>query len=239
MTAVKSVTIRIVPGEKKLIDEFDALKIPYELSPLDVGDVHIISGDTVEVIIERKEGKDLEASIKDGRYEEQKLRLKSLISPTFSERRIVYLIENLPKTSNIKKSLWSAITNMYQRDGFTVFQTKNLLESAEYISSLAASISKYSELTPSTVPSELKITETQIKKRKVSPEDFFLNTLMLIPGVNEVATCIVEKYPSMSSLKLAFNCENPGSVLKDLIRKNGRKVGPVISERIYDYFKNQ
>jgi crossover junction endonuclease MUS81 len=234
----------VVPGEKKIIDELVSQKIPFDLRPLDVGDIHIVrihedGVEKVEMIIERKEGKDLEASIKDGRYREQKARLKSLICEKFESWRIAYLIENVPKTSSIEKSLWSSMTNTVCRDRFTVFQTKNTSESVKWLGSLMASLEKHEDVasTQETSKPNLLITETQIKKRKVVPTDFYLNTLLLIPGVNEAAQVIVETYPTLTSLITALkNSPSPKSVLKDIPLKSGkRKLGPALSERICEY----
>jgi crossover junction endonuclease MUS81 len=243
----KQLKLVVVPGESKLIEELVKMNVAFTTEPLDVGDVHIRTEDgNVEMVIERKEGKDLEASIKDGRYKEQKERMKALVSVTFPRHRIVYLIENMPKTSSLKKSLWSSVTNMQYRDGFTVFQSKNVSESVDYIVSMMNTIATQQEMSEdgsvaTSSTSNLKITETQIKKRKVCPEDFFLNTLMLIPGVNEVATSVVEKYPTISTLQEAFKSSPaPSMILKDLERPSGKmKIGKVLSERIFTFFSKQ
>lgn len=70
--------------------------------PLDIGDVHICFGDGngdgdgnkgERIIIERKTLADLTASIKDGRYKEQKVRLLASGSPP---QHIIYILEDVP-----------------------------------------------------------------------------------------------------------------------------------------------
>lgn len=252
--------IIVTPTETRLITEFEQAGISIVKQNLLVGDVQILKNgtDIVEYIIERKAGGDLEASIKDGRYKEQKTRLTSL---GYDQRRIIFLIENFPKTSNMEKSLWSSITNSYHRDGFGIFGTKNIAESVKFITSLDKSATEHafytppstscpppapsqndddpSTPTPSTPPNNnnLLITETQIRKRRVVPDDYFLNTLMLIPGVNEVAFSVVDTYKTLSELKTAFTTHPfPEIMLENIQRKNKKmRIGPAMSKKIYEY----
>lgn len=229
----RSVNIVVVPGEKKLIDEFDKLGVVYSTDNLAVGDAHILCDGNVEFIIERKEGRDLEASIKDGRYKEQKSRMMSLVSDTFESRRIIYLIENIPKTSSMKKSLWSSITHSQYRDGVTVFQSKNVTESAEYISSLCDAVKSCERNTTTCLSSH----DANVKKKKVTPGEFYKNILTLIPGVNEIAKVIIDNYASLSLLQQAFrSSSDPANLLKDIPRPSGKmKIGGVLSARVYEY----
>lgn len=249
--------IFIVPGEKSLIKSFDELGYDYETEPMDVGDIQIRTQDsdnnwTVHLIIERKEGKDLHASIKDGRYEEQKSRIKSLFSETFTPNHVYYLIENFPTAtgrytygSQPRKCMWSAITNTMYRDGFNVFQSKSVSESAEWLNSLRNSVQKHKLTQSSSSDEGLKVHEANLKKKKVTPTDFLKHSLMLIKGVQEdAADPIVEKYETFGNLIRKYqNKINKGDedgaekMLKDLIRGSGnRKIGPVLSKRIYHFF---
>lgn len=248
--------IFVVPGEKSLIKSFDELGYDYETEPMDVGDIQIRTQDAdknwtvVELIIERKEGKDLHASIKDGRYEEQKSRIKSLFSETFTPKQVYYLIENFPGPSGRytydsqpRKCMWSAITNTMYRDGFNVFQSKSVSESAEWLNSLCNSVRKHKMTVFSS--SDLKVHEANLKKKKVTPTDFLKHSLMLIKGVqDDVSDPIVEKYETFSNIIRKYQNkinkgDEPGAekMLKDLNRSSGnRKIGPVLSKRIYHFF---
>ena len=88
-------SIIITPGEKTLLEEFNNRKITIITENLLVGDAHIRNekGELV-YIFERKAKSDLEASIKDGRYHEQKNRL---IETGLCRKQIVYVIEQLTK----------------------------------------------------------------------------------------------------------------------------------------------
>ena len=96
-------------------------------------------------IIERKTLSDLAASIKDGRYNEQKVRILNSDFGKIHKHRIYYLLEGdwekakrdgkvngLPTTTLI-----SAAINMLIRDNIKVYMTKDKFETVEFISALA------------------------------------------------------------------------------------------------------
>lgn len=248
--------IFVVPTEKSLIAAFESLDIKYQTEPMDVGDIQIRTYNketdeySIELIIERKEGKDLAASIKDGRYEEQKARIASAFSDTFGPKNVYYLIEKFPEPNGvygydktIRKAMWSSITNTLYRDNYQVFQSKNVTESAEFISSLKNTVHKFK--LGKYDDKQLKIHESILKKKKVTPDDFLQNSLCLIKGVQEdIAIPIVEKYETFACLiasyqrKIDKGC-NPEDMLKELKRSSGKmKIGPVISARIYKFFES-
>lgn len=250
----------IVPGERALIKEFKSLGYDYITEPMDVGDIQIRTKDAdgewtnVELIIERKEAKDLLASIKDGRYDEQKQRIMTLFATNgLTPQKVYYMIEDFPEPtgyfaydSQPRKCMWSAITNTTYRDKFNVFQTKNPAESAEWLNSLCNSVSKHYTSARTDVTVELKVHEANLKKKKVTPDDFLKHSLMLIKGVqDDVADAIAELYPTFSKLiekyrEMIDDDDNPATLFKDLKRISGsRKIGPVLSKRIYEYFENE
>ena len=85
-------SIIITPGETKLIEAFKDQNYNVIIENLLVGDIHIRKDDKTVYILERKAGSDLDASIKDGRYKEQKSRLFETGIP---RKNIIYIIEKL------------------------------------------------------------------------------------------------------------------------------------------------
>ena len=61
--------------EKDLIELFKNNNVTHVNKNLDIGDIQFIINNEIIYIIERKTYDDLGASIKDGRYKEQKIRL--------------------------------------------------------------------------------------------------------------------------------------------------------------------
>ena len=100
---------------------------------LDIGDFLITDNENnILIIIERKKYADLSASIKDGRYKEQKERL--IHSIPYKVRKI-YLLEgnNMKDFQFPLKTFESVIINTMIRDGIFVFMSKNTDETVNFI----------------------------------------------------------------------------------------------------------
>ncbi len=69
------VEILIDNREHAMIDMLNESKCPIIVSQLDIGDIQYKYAGELKLIIERKSINDLIASVKDGRYKEQKFRL--------------------------------------------------------------------------------------------------------------------------------------------------------------------
>ncbi len=132
--------IKILPSLLKMY-EFDTHHtIVIENIPL--GDIVIYKtqedklNDNPIVIIERKSLTDLASSIRDGRYNEQSLRL---YHTNTHNHNIWYIIEGnikyySPKYTKVDaKALYSSIVSLNYYKGFTVFRTFDIVETAEFI----------------------------------------------------------------------------------------------------------
>lgn len=109
---------------------------------LALGDISIRSDedDKEWVLLERKSLKDLVASIKDGRYEEQSYRLTHSTPPDFQLHNICYIIEgplNTIRNPIERKMILGAMASLYFFKGFQVMRTSSVEDSAEWIVSLA------------------------------------------------------------------------------------------------------
>ena len=153
--------IKIITQLVNTIPSFKELQIITENLPL--GDIIITDNVNEKLIIERKTIKDLFASIKDGRYEEQSYRLNGL---NHHNHNIIYLIEgdvnnlNRFKDNRIDKlTLYSSIFSLNYYKGFSVLRTFNIEETAIYICNSANKLRK-SELEKRKPYYNLKIVET-------------------------------------------------------------------------------
>jgi ERCC4-type nuclease len=120
---------------------------------LPVGDVILSSsdGETDYIVFERKSLADLAASIRDGRYKEQSLRLQAF--PNVPNHNVVYIIEGdfaryNERFSKIGKgALQSAMCSLNYYKGFSVVRTMSVMETYElvhsYANKLAASPAPY------------------------------------------------------------------------------------------------
>jgi ERCC4-type nuclease len=109
------------------------IQLSKEVLPL--GDIFITTDEGKHVmLIERKSLRDLLASIKDGRYEEQSYRL--IHSSGLPPHSILYMIEGSLselRTSMEKRIVYSALTSLNYFKGFSTIRTMSVRETAEYI----------------------------------------------------------------------------------------------------------
>lgn len=222
-------SIVITPGETDLIKAFEDVGIEFIKENLLVGDAHIRKDGQTLYIFERKAKGDLDASIKDGRYREQKGRM---IESGVPRRNIIYVIEQLsrPRGPGADKRIWSAMCNSIHRDGFGVFQTKNVAETVTFLASMAKSVEQFTAIEDSQDHTEVNV---NIKKRQVGENDWFKYSLTLIPKCSLViAEVIVEKYPTIGALTAEIK-ENGNECLADLRHgASKRRVGGILSTKI-------
>ena len=195
---------------------------------LPVGDVILSSadGETDYIVFERKSLADLAASIRDGRYKEQSLRLQAF--PNVHNHNVVYIIEGdfaryNERFSKIGKgALQSAMCSLNYYKGFSVVRTMSVLETHElvhsYANKLAASPAPYGHyhchrdvgvpaqseeggvvggtVGSPTYCSALKV--KQVKCENITPQNIGEIMLCNIPGVSsKTAAAIVKKYPTL------------------------------------------
>ena len=180
--------------ERKLQLELRALECVVEHKTLDLGDILI--GDTV--IVERKTGPDLAASIKDNRLREQRARLLAC------GRRVIYIIEGpLSGTSLPCTTLVGAISNMIVRDNIQVLRTVDVADTAAMVVSLAKKVDQF--LVPAAAESGLAPPKL-LGKRKRNSEHVAERMLMCVPGISgKMAAHICEQYSTIAALREALD----------------------------------
>jgi len=225
-------SIIITPNETSLIEEFNKQGVEYQTQNLFVGDIHIVDNNIPIYIFERKAKNDLDASIKDHRYTEQKERLKQT---GVNLKNIIYIIENLAITPQSKERVWSAICNTINRDGFTVFQTKSISETVLFLKKMLASYLKFKNVETAEIDTNISV---NIKKQSVQPTEWFCYSLSLIPGCSKtIATKITSEFATLNQLKQQFQNNGPFALEKIQMTEK-RKLGKKMSEKIYEYVKN-
>ena len=210
---------------------------------LDVGDMLI--GD--RIVIERKTLKDLSASIKDGRYKEQKDRLRATGIPLHN---IIFLIEGDFREYTGKyllpsSTLKSSILHTQIRDGFSVFRTVNIRETIDFIERLSdTAFNNPQKLKLKSDISEFRDVINIRKIKNITPETYYFSLLTHIPCVSKIiAKYVVNEYPSILSLCEAYKTletrEERLGMLKECKIKTStgkdRRIGKRASENIYIY----
>jgi ERCC4-type nuclease len=127
------------------------INVPYNVSPLAIGDIiikHISDTQNYSIIIERKTVQDMIASIKDGRYKEQKIRLKAELNNTTTPSnhiKIIYILEghlDELRNDNEKNIVNGSVISCIFRDQIPVIRTANIFETYNIIIKLFDRLSK-------------------------------------------------------------------------------------------------
>ena len=213
--------------ETKLIEEINKLKtkfsefnhIEINIQQLDIGDIIFRNNEQDIFIIERKNVADLIASIKDGRYEEQSLRLGNC---NVHKHNVSYLIEGkMVVDHKINKLLFSSLFSILYYKGFSVLRTFDVQESAFVVLQTFCKLSK-DWLKPSyynmNINANININTNEIenvsntnksygevikktKKDNISTNNIGAIMLSQIPGVSyNIADIVITKFGSINQL---------------------------------------
>jgi ERCC4-type nuclease len=133
--------------ETALKAQLNTMGVPCTIQQLGVGDAVVRSSTdgSPRLVFERKTLSDLAASIRDGRYREQSLRLHELPIPN---SHVVYVVEGSSTAYTSRYSgvtidaLYSAMCTLGYYKGFTVTRTQSVRETAAYLAACRQKIEK-------------------------------------------------------------------------------------------------
>ncbi|KAK7910016.1 hypothetical protein WMY93_014700 [Mugilogobius chulae] len=267
--------------KQELVKELQRNGVNFDVRKLNVGDFLWVAREKMEpvpgqlrapcgrelvldYIIERKRIDDLCGSIIDGRFREQKFRLKRC-----GLRRPVYLVEECGAAASHlslpESTLQQAIINTQVVDGFFVKRVQDVRESAAYLTVMTRYLSKlYKNRTlvmrsrelegdlsedqdivgnPScSLISFAEFNEGAVKNKCQTVREVFARQLMQISGLSgDKAAAIIQEYPTPHSLLSAYDkCSNELEQEKLLssIRygKLKRNLGPALSRTVYQLY---
>ena len=178
------------------------LSIENECTTLEFGDFQILINDNIEFIFERKTLDDLLASIKDGRYKNQ----KTNILASFPTSKYYYIIEgkfdyNADPKNTVDKIIQSSIINMQLRDKIGIFVTKNINETCELIKSIYNRIKDK----PTEYLGNTNLDKIIITKKVKSIQECWKEQLCQVPDIsNKTADAICKEYSTMKSFYKTF-----------------------------------
>ncbi|XP_075044739.1 structure-specific endonuclease subunit MUS81 [Mixophyes fleayi] len=261
--------------KQELVSELKRNGVTFDVRKLHIGDFLWVAQEKVkpvpgqlripqarelvlDYVIERKRMDDLCGSIIDGRFREQKFRLKrcGLHHP-------IYLVENYGSAQHLsipETTLQQAIVNTQVIDGFFVKRTKDVRESAAYLTIMTRYLQNmYSNKTllsctkeeagkcegvlrhdaQSCILMEFKeFNEGAMKNKAQTVKEVFARQLMQISGVSgEKATAVLERYNTPASLLSAYECCSTTEEREKLLSnvkcgKLQRNLGPVLSKTV-------
>jgi len=216
------VTLYIDNRETKLFNsinerDLDIYKdrINIEVKQLELGDAHIIFNDRC-LIFERKTVSDLLASVKDGRYKEQKCRL--LANSPSSD--ITYIIEGddiLSSKNRNQNILTSLYTHCIYRDDIHIIFVKDVDETTTFllvlISKIIDNVKKFNRssdianVSDGAAPEYIDYVKAKSSKIKnITPENCYLLQLSQIPNISIVIAKNIQKvYPTLKDIIFAMD----------------------------------
>lgn len=206
-----------------------------------VGDIWIgdLSGTDLlagGVILERKTGADLEASIMDGRYSEQRGRLLAYANQ--HKVAVGYVIEGILDRLDARlteSALLKHITRLQFHHRIPVIQTASPQETLRIATLLEeqwlkdkGQFSWQSDAGSTATPVAASYVKSACRD---SPEAFLLGTLTQCRGISEsLARLILGKYSNLESLLVATAADL--AVVTDPVNPK-RKVGKAVADRLY------
>jgi ERCC4-type nuclease len=211
------------------------LLTPWPAKQLPVGDIWI--GDDLSgggLIIERKQTNDLEASILDGRYREQRTRLVTYCQQ--KGHRPVYLIEGP------LDRLWGRLTEQVLqkhlnrlaiRYGIAVIRTESLHDTARICRMLCEQIQEDTTVFKQTDAATVAYTSTVHVAKKANSEDpkvFASRCLQGCPGVSDTMADALLKGCGGTLQQVLQATEETIANVK-ITEK--RRVGPAVAKRLY------
>ena len=205
--------------ESRLIQVLTELDVAFTTQNLELGDAQIVSPDFT-LIFERKAGSDLDASIKDGRYHEQKARLLGL--------RCTYILEATQLDTEAKQS--AVIHTMY-RDNMHVVFTRDTHETAGFIKNVYQRCILHPEyFSGTTAPTSYLNTLKSKKSENINPESCWILQLSQIPGISIIiAKSISQVYPTMGHLVDSLRkSENPVKLLSKIDKIAVKKAAKIL-----------
>ncbi|CAK1555223.1 unnamed protein product [Leptosia nina] len=199
-------------------------------------------------IVERKRMDDLGASIKDGRFHEQKFRLRKC-----GLQNVFYLVESHDKNKHVGlplPSLMQALANTRIQDGFKVYFTDSLIKSQRFLAMMTKRIiveykNKQLRGTNDTVNGLLMtfdyFNKSSVKSKILTVTEMFLKVLLQLKGMSvEKALGIIKVYKTPKSLISAYqDCdEKVGANLLANLKYGdlNRNLGPSLSKAVFHLF---
>uniref|UniRef100_A0A915I0Z0 Crossover junction endonuclease MUS81 n=1 Tax=Romanomermis culicivorax TaxID=13658 RepID=A0A915I0Z0_ROMCU len=211
--------------------------VKYEERKLNVGDYLWIARKNdrelvLDTVVERKRLDDLAKSIKDNRWYSQKYRLKQC-----GLGRVIYLFENMtgPNVGLNPETLENAIVNASVQDGFEVYRTNDVKDTARFLTRVTKFFEKtLQEITNDRISFE-EFQNLASINRKFDVETSLAAIFSQIPGVSvELSQNLASKFGTLSNFRKTSNLE---SILRemDLGGRCGRKVGASLAQKIVEF----
>jgi ERCC4-type nuclease len=231
---------------EKSVNLMENNKNNIEIKQLELGDFIILSN-TNNIIIERKTIDDLQKSIVDGRYRNQKKRLleySNKLSESGKNSKIIYILEGSLNEldKKYKKIFWGMIINCCIRDSIFTIQVPSIDKTVDVIFNMFEKIQNNTNGCANIGPSTNINLSSYKKSKYITPQSCYISQLCQIPGISiKIAEAIHLEYKNFQILiDSLVNLNEKERIDKLSIIYVGnedhrRKLGKKISEKIVNH----
>ena len=182
-------------GHIKTFLDKGRIECPVEFVNLDLGDIIVYHDNIPIFVFERKTVADLKASIIDGRYRNQKVRMME----TYDRSKIYYIIEGDGRAHFNDKASTGAIINTLLRDKIGIFKTDDVHDTLQLVYDIVNRVNNDPDEYISSVHQPLQPSAPYRK------ESLFVNMLCQIPQISlKTAKAIHAKYTCFHDLHAIF-----------------------------------
>jgi ERCC4-type nuclease len=229
--------------EHALIKVLQTAGQQHEVKALTVGDVWINAPEAATMkglIVERKALADLQASLFDGRYREQKARLLSTCQEL--NMRPIYVLEGnmaFAPTNLSTSAIRKLINRLQLRYGIVVIQTESVADTADWIQTTCEQIKADPEAFQppegGTQQPAYWQSLSSSKKTNMDAPTFARQALAICPGLSlKAANALLEAHgPGLTNV---MACDE--KTLAD-VKVAGRRVGPAVVKRLMALLKGE
>ena len=220
---------------------FEPLLPDAEFINLDAGDFHIVRDDELMMVVERKTLADLAASLKDGRYAEQKVRMTAMVGG--DARRLAIVVEGTlfgPEPSDTLVegvslgALRTLVLHAQHRDGVAVYNVHDAAGTAALVAHMAEKVQPgdghhHGGAYVSVVRPK--------KSENMTPRNVAILMLCLVPRMSSrMAEAVLDTVGcgSMATLCAVLTADPDGfeKRVSDARPNGGRRVGEAVARRL-------
>ena len=237
--------IRVDYREVKLYNALSAfISDNIRCENLEIGDIEIgCTNPEIKLLFERKTQGDLLASITDGRYREQKIRMLG----EFPSHRCTYIIEGASITADqdnwpfprISPAVYEgAILHTMYRDKMHMVFTTDIVHTAEWLTILYKKLQSHPEKFIDGAESYISQVKTKTKKcENIDKETCYILQLSQVPGISiKIAKEIATKYTSLRELIQAVDACETQDKKKELL-ESINMVGSKKADALIEYLQ--
>ncbi|KAI8089851.1 uncharacterized protein BX664DRAFT_264129, partial [Halteromyces radiatus] len=226
--------IKMKTNREYIQDKLDEKGVNVVKRALDLGDViwvakHVNTEEEMflDIVVERKRLDDLVSSVKDGRFYEQKYRLKQCGS-----RKVFYIVEEYNKECAVKfgtQAIQSAMSSVQAVDRFYLKRTNSLDETIDYLVCLTKLIQKlYKNVTLQEIPTRfINRTNYLALKNELTP------TISLQQRQQQQEDHAANYHVIPYHIFNQINSKSKSSTLQDLYTKMLMTIRGVTAEKAY------